>query len=132
MLRVKNDRHAIRLDRGEYCVCELAGQSLLDLRAARQNVQRARKLAHADYSAVWGIPDVSGPKEWEEVVLTDGKKGDVPEAYQSVVAFLKPGSERLRGVLAQPGKELGVGLGYSSRRTRQSLSVEALTNRLDY
>ena len=92
MLRLDDDRHAVGLQRLHQRVGDLAGELLLELRAARVGLDEPRELAQPDDAPVRDVADGGDAVERHEVVLADAVERDVLQDHHLVVA--RPRSRR--------------------------------------
>ena len=109
----------------------MAGQSLLHLGAASEDIDSTGDLADADDTPFGHVTDVGLAVEGQEVMLAKAVERDVLEDNHLFVGFLKPGCENRKGVLEQPREQLGVHLGDALRRVQQTFTARIFSDSVD-
>src|SRR3954470_3001564 len=75
--RLDHDRDALRVDRLHDDLRDLLGEPLLELQAARVEIDEPRELAYAEHLAVRQVADVAAAEERQHVVLAHAVDLDV-------------------------------------------------------
>lgn len=102
-------------------VGNLRRQPLLELRPAREHVDRTGDFAEPDNTAVGRqVGNLGGAVERQQMVLAQAGELDVAHQHQVVVpgAVLEHASQVLGGGFAQAAEELGIGPGDATRRVQ--------------
>src|SRR6266852_4139658 len=113
-------------------ICNLRGETLLDLRPAGKHLYEPRDFAATENPALGNIADVSDPMEWQKMMFTQRCEGDVSHNdHLMVVLIIETCFKQLTGILCQAGKKLFVHLGDAPRRADQPLARGVFANRID-
>ena len=113
-------------------VGDLAGELLLDLRAARVGLDEARELAESDDASVRDVADVGLAVERHEVVLADAVEGDVAQDHHLLVADVELHLEQALGIDAESLEEFAVHAGDARRRLGEALAVGVFADGEDH
>src|SRR5207302_1332779 len=85
MAGLADDADALRLDRILDRLRHLLGEPLLNLKAAREGVHNARKLAQAEYFILRQVGDVHFAEKRQQMVLAKAEEFDILDDHHLVV-----------------------------------------------
>src|SRR6266404_4744820 len=115
---------ALRFDGVLDRLCDLRGQPLLDLQAAREDFDEARYFAQADDFSVWDISHVHFAKKRQKMVLAQAEHFDVFYDHHLVVIDREQRFAQKRfGIVLIAFDEKLHGLVHACWRTRKAFAI---------
>lgn len=87
-----DNRNTKRVDFGTDRFRDLVGHALLQLQAARKDVDQPRDLTEADDTSVRDIRDVALAEKWKQVVFAQAVKVDVPHDDHLAIIHAEQGA----------------------------------------
>ena len=131
MFSLNDDCNAVRLQSAHDRLGYLAGELLLDLRAASEAFDNARQLADANDAPVRYIADMGLAVEREEVVFAHAVERNVAQDHHLVVGYFETDLEVVSGVHGKAAEDLLVHLGDAAGSVEQPLAGRVFAHRME-